>query len=200
VVLLAVVGLTVAVCAALLVLPVRVDVRLTVGPDAAGPPARARVRWLIFAWETGGADRAGKPGSPDRARQPPARRRGGALAALRTPGFPRRCIRLIRELRHALRPRRVVVRARVGLDDPFETGMLAGAAAAGAVLRTPGAFDVEITPDFSDTALAGRADLSWSLRPAAVLWPIVSFLAAPVVWRAGRAALRERRSRVPTVR
>ena len=81
-----------------------------------------------------------------------------------------------------------MIRARVGLDDPCDTGMLAGVLAAGAGVPRPHAFDLEITPDFSEAILVVRAQLSWSLRPARVLWPVATFVLAPVVWRAGRAA------------
>lgn len=180
---------------AVLLLPVRVEVQVELGPDVAGPPVRARIRWLFFSWRTGEGRRLTTP--PVRTDHvttgPPRRGPIGVLAALRTPGFLSRCAKLIREVRHTLRPRRAVVRARIGLDDPFETGMLAAVLAAGTPMPRARALDLEITPDFSEAIAVAQAHLAWSLRPAVVLWPIATFLAAPVVWRAARAAWRARR-------
>ena len=182
-------GLLAAGGLALLLLPVKIDLVIDFGPDLVAPPVRARIRWLWFSWRT--RDGTSSPTAPAQRKQPmDPRRRGpiGLWAALRTPGFLARCVRFLRELRHALWPRQAVIRARVGLDDPCETGMLAGVLAAGAGVPRPHAFEVEITPDFSEAILVVRAQLSWSIRPARVLWPVATFVMAPVVWRAGRAA------------
>lgn len=178
-----------------LLLPVRVDVHVELGTDATGPPVRTRVRWLFFSWRSGeGRRRTAPPVRCDHVTMGPPRRGPiGVLAALRTPGFLLRCAQLLREVLHALRPRRAVVRARIGLGDPYETGMLAGVLAAGVRLPRPRALDLEITPDFAEAIAVARAHFVWSLRPALVLWPIVTFLAAPVVWRAARAAWQARR-------
>lgn len=186
-------GLLAAGVLALLLLPVRIDLVVDLGPDVVTPPARAHIRWLWLSWWTGSTRPS--PAAPARHDQPMGPRRGGPIgvwAALRTPGFVARCARLVRELGRPLWPRRAVIRARIGLGDPYETGMLAGVLAAGAGVPRPDALDLEITPDFSEAILAVRAQLSWSLRPVRVLWPIATFVLAPVVWRAGRAAWKTR--------
>jgi hypothetical protein len=99
-----------------------------------------------------------------------------------------RCAQLAVDVRHALRPRRAVVRARIGFDDPFETGLLAGALAVGAASWPRRSLDVEITPDFSGPIVAVQAQVAWAIRPVVVLWPMATFLTSPVVWRAVRRA------------
>lgn len=182
-------GLLAAGVLLLLLLPVRIDLVVDLGPDVVAPPVRAHVQWLWFSWRSSDAavSRAA-PAQHDHPMGPHRRGPIGVWAAVRTPGFLARCAQLARELRRALWPQWAVIRARVGLDDPFETGLLAGVLAAGAAVPRPHALDLEITPDFSQAVLVVQAQLSWSLRPVAVLWPVATFVLAPVVWRAGRAA------------
>ena len=154
-------GLLGAGVVAVLLLPVRVDVDLNTDPEPMSAAIRTRIRWLWFCWRPAEGRRrptsAGPAGPHDEVAMSP-RRRGpiNILAALRTPGFPGRCAQLLREIRHALRPRQAIVRARIGLDDPFETGLLAGVLAATAGLSRPRAFDLEITPDFSGAVVGPR--------------------------------------------
>ena len=50
---------------------------------------------------------------------------------------------------------------------------------------------VSVEPEFSGEVIEGRANLRWSRSLGSVLWPVVTFLLSPVVWRAG---LRVRRA------
>jgi hypothetical protein len=119
-------------------------------------------------------------------------------AALRTPGLLPRCGRLLRQLVAALWPREVDASLRVGLDDPATTGVLFGGVSALAAVTTID-WRVHVEPDFAGPVCHGRARAAWSVPPAAVLWPVVTFLAAPVVWRAAYGAWRGRPARPAVV-
>jgi hypothetical protein len=187
------VGILTGIGLVVLFVPVRIHLDLGLDTDEAEPvAARWRVRWTFLSWQSGRA----KARPPEKGERPPARGAGWRpfVAAFRTPGFPARCGRAVREAGRALRPASAYVRARVGFDDPAATGMFMGAVSSVAAVPRPAGWDVAITPDFSSAVLAGHANLSWSIPPARVLWPMLTLVAAPVTWRATRAAWAARRT------
>jgi Protein of unknown function (DUF2953) len=187
--------------AAVLFVPVTIELSIVTQPESSAARVSARIGWLVFSLRTpraGGDDErppAARPATPGRKTRRPGRGHAGAMAVLRSPGVLRRCARLGAELLRRLWPDRIRIEARVGLDDPADTGMLVGwgyALHAFAPTRQGSSFRLE--PDFSGAVFMGRADLRWSRSMASLLWPVVTFLSSPVVWRAairaGRSARR----------
>jgi hypothetical protein len=183
--LLACAAVLVGVVVALLLVPISVELRIDVGPGSTRPPVRVAVGWAVFHWRSGGG-RARKHAPPPRGDSTSG---AAVLAALRTPGLFSHVRRLLRRSGRSLLPKSATVRATIGLDDPAQTGMLAGALAIAARLHLSGA-DCRVRMDFLQATFSVRAEATWSLRPAVILGPLVIFLLSPVVWRAARAARR----------
>ncbi len=179
--------------AIILVVPVRVDLELDVAAETSKSSVRMQARWLWFGWRNGKARRTRLQRTlRTRTRTQPARkvRPRRVLAALATRGFLRRVTRLAIELWRALAPRTVDGWVRLGFEDPVSTGVLYGAARALGRLGPTTAWNVRLEPEFAGPALAGHARFVWVVRPGAVLWPVGTFVASPITWRAAFAALR----------
>jgi hypothetical protein len=161
-----------------LVTPVEVELSAV---KAAGDPAvrvKANARWLGLRLPGPPASRRSAKTRPNSGGRRTSIEWSSLRAVLTTPGFMRRFVRLVSEEVRLTRPRRVSLRARVGLDDPSETAMLLAWAYSlrGASIR--------IEPDFTDEVAEGELKILWSRSPGALLWPVVKFAASPVVWRA----------------
>lgn len=123
------------------------------------------------------------------------RRRRRIFAALRTPGFIRRIIKLTRDLLRALKPRRLRVEFIIGLDDPADTGRLWGLLAPLRLLfgtRSIGkssGVSVEITPDFIGPRFTGYSCASVQFVPLQLIGLFVGFAFSPPLLRAARAYL-----------
>lgn len=157
--------------------------------------ARVTLRWLwggvrLPLPEGNGKRRRARPGR--RARKP--RRPSGArraLAVLRSPGFPRRVVRLLGALRARVHVRRLALTARLGLDDPADTGRLWGMMGPVAALAAlPATARVAITPEFTGARFELDARGEVRVVPAAILVTLVAFLLAPATLRAAFAAAR----------
>jgi hypothetical protein len=181
------VGLT-FVAALLLLLAVPIHVHLAVEREGA-VQARARLSWLfglVRARAYPGAARA----RPKQAKRRPARRRSGlgTRIARRVAGgllradFRARSVTFLRDVLRAVRPRNVRLSARIGLDDPADTGRLwAALGPLGALLAHR---DVRLEPGFDEACLRFRAAAHVRLIPAQLLFLIAAFLASPPVIRA----------------
>lgn len=177
-----------------LVAPVRISVDWHGWPESPQPHICVRVRWLAVTWRSGATRRVERTRKKRRRSRPddvgPSGRRWRRMATV--PGLLPRVGRLVSDLVRVLAPRSADVRLRVGLDDPVSTGMWWGAAHAIVGGAQLGKWRLRLEPDFTGPVLAGEAHLEWSLRPGRVLWPVVTFMCAPVTWRAGLAVWRGR--------
>ena len=202
-----VLALLVAAAALLLVVPVRVGVELHVGADET-PRVEAEARWLFLTWRPGTARQTRRArrrqpsAAPPLSPAPPVPRRRRArrrqlLAVIRTPGFPKRVGRLAADVLRTLRPRHVDARFTFGFDDPMATGIVFGASQAVSGLTGAFGWPIRLDPEFAGPALAGDARVAWAVRPAAMLWPVVTFVASPVTWRAAHAGWRAGRRQSP---
>jgi hypothetical protein len=174
-----------------LVVPWHVDVSIEKAAEAPRVTVRTRLRWLMFDWRLR-TPRPTKPSPP----RPRARRRFGfrsVRAAWSTPGFKERIGQFLLSSGRLAVPRSMTAHWRVGFEDPADTGTIVGTSLGLAEIWRGPAWQVAVEPDFSGPVLEGDAHVLWSVRPIAVLWPMLTLAGSPVVWRAGRAALRSRR-------
>ena len=182
-------GLLAALLLVAVLLAVPVELRFWLG-GGAGAPSRVEVAWL-FGWVRRELRRTARGSGPRRwPRVPWARLR--ELRGIWEAGLGRRCTRLLRSLRRWIRIRKMRVRARFGLGDPADTGMLLGhlhALAAAAAAALPG-LDLRLEPDFQEAVLAG--DVAGDLRivPLGALPLLVAFALSPSTLRAVRVLRR----------
>ena len=118
------------------------------------------------------------------------------FSVMRSEGFVRRTIYLIRDLLRSLQPRRFRLQCIVGLDDPADTGRLIGVLAALRIV--PGrkrtfskhsnvAF--EVTPDFTGRRCAGYWCASMRFIPLKLIGVFLVFLFSPPVFRAAKGLI-----------
>ena len=145
-------------------------------------------------------DRAGKQGTADgkSGRTGKQRRKGSAgrgtaraLAILRTPGFPARVLLFGRHLLRAVSPQALDLEARMGLDDPADTGVLWGLLAPlPHAVPLPRSARVRLEPDFAGGSLAVKLNARLRIVPLEVVVRTVQLLLSPRAWRAVWAAAR----------
>ena len=181
------VGLS-CVAALLLLLVVPVHVYLAVERDRA-VQTRLRLSWLFGLVRLRLHPRAARA-QPTQGKQRPARRRResrGRFAhrlarGLLRPDLRARSVAFLRDVLRAVRPRDVCLRARIGMDDPADTGRLWGLLGPlGALLSS---HDVRLDPDFSGACFRFQAAARVQLIPAQLLGLGAAFLCSPSVVRA----------------
>ena len=118
------------------------------------------------------------------------KRRHAFFAVLRTPGFMRRLIYLLRDLLQSSRPRRVRIQFVIGMDDPADTGRVWGALAPLRFLfgrKTIGResnVSIELTPDFSGARFKGYSCASVQFVPLKMIALVLGFFFSAPVFRA----------------
>lgn len=188
-----IVGLFVAVLA----VPLHVDLRIELTDRLR---ARATLRWFFDLMHVAipsrrGADatsrHAARPATatPSRARRPG--RRPNVLAVLRSRGFVRRVGRFVEDLAGAIHLSRLVVRARIGCDDPADTGHLCGVLMPVVAAASATGVDVRCVPDFAHTTVTGAGSGTVTVTPLRLVLVVLAFMASPPVWRAIRAWRRQ---------
>ena len=118
-----------------------------------------------------------------RARQSP-RGPGAVLAAVRDGRFRRRIVKFARDLWGAVRKQSILLRLRIGLGDPADTGRLwAIVGPVAGMLTAVRDATIEIEPEFFDPAF--ELDTSGSIRvvPLHIVYLVVSLMFSPSVWR-----------------
>ncbi len=93
-------------------------------------------------------------------------------------------------LGHAIHCRRCFVRARVGLDDPADTGRLWGIIGPLTSALYRSRLDVEVSPVFHGPELAFQGAAEVRVVPLQLLGTLLSFGLSPATWRVVRPALR----------
>jgi len=116
------------------------------------------------------------------------KRRRDVFAVLRTPGFMRRLIHLLRDLLQSARPRRVRIQFLIGMDDPADTGRLWGALAPLRFLfgkksiGKESSVSIELTPDFAGARFKGYSCASVQFVPLKMIALVLGFFfSAPVL-------------------
>ena len=131
---------------------------------------------------------------PARRRAPRGKSRAGAartraMAALRQPAFRRRALRLAVDLVRAAHLREFVLRLRLGLGDPADTGRLwAWLGPLAAALQSLRHAQVRLEPEFVDPVLEFELHGRARLVPLQWLALLVAFALSPPAWRAWQAA------------
>lgn len=119
------------------------------------------------------------------------RRRAGPsrmLSMLQTEGFPGRVLQLARDLLRRIRIRDLSLDARLGLDDPADTGRLWGVVGPLAVmLPSSRAMQVSIQPDFAAEVFEYQGQGHISIIPIQVLALLLAFSLSPITLRALRS-------------
>ena len=123
-----------------------------------------------------------------------ARQHRAVYAMLRSEGFLRRMLILMRDIFRALSPRRFRLRCVMGLDDPADTGRLMGVLAPfQAFVDRRSSFSVQFTPDFSGPRFTGLCHASVRFIPLQLIGIFLGFLLSVPVLRAIGLSLRAHR-------
>ncbi len=184
---------------ALLAIPV--DVRLSVDCRETWS-GQASVRWLLGVVrlsgsappETKNAERLARAQTRKRRR---SKRKGsripwrGMRAALTSPGFARRGLQFAPRVVSVIRFRSLSGSARIGLDDPADTGLLWGVLGplSTGIAALPFA-NIRIEPEFANPTFVAHGTANVRVVPARLAWTVVAFLISPVTVRAAWAAAR----------
>ena len=147
--------------------------------------SRVRVSWLFGLVSRDVAGGRGKRGKRKHRKGKKDKPKERSLRGLWRSGLGRRGLRLMLEMRRAVRIREFRVRAAVNAGDPSETGMafaLLGPAV-GIVSALPRT-DIAIVPDFGD-APGVRGEIKGRIRlvPIVALRPLLAFALSPGTWR-----------------
>jgi hypothetical protein len=156
--------------------------------------SRVRLGWLwgrvrIPVPAGGRKARRKKPKRPRKPGRPSGARR--ALAVLTSPRFPGRVLRLMRGLLRRIRFTTLELSARLGFDDPADTGRLWGLLGpVSALLTLPAPARVELVPAFDEALFHLDARGEARVVPGAVLLTVLAFVLAPATLRAAWAGVR----------
>ena len=174
------------VVAAALFAPITVDVSVEKAGGESPTRVGVRVSWLGLSIPHGQLARRSRPDrQKTKERSRPSVRWATIRGALGSPGFFRRCARLVRELGRLAVPDRLQLRGQVGFEDPADTGIFLGWLY-GLAASSPSShgWSIQLEPQFAEAVVRGRLQLRWSRSIASVAWPLLTFVASPIVWRA----------------
>ncbi|MEW5942782.1 MAG: DUF2953 domain-containing protein [Pseudomonadota bacterium] len=112
------------------------------------------------------------------------------IQALKSKGFLRRLLKLAIDLIKRIHVRRIVLHARIGLDDPADTGRLwAVVGPVAGVLAIRRGADIAIEPDFAAAVFEVNAEGEVRVVPIALIFVTLAFLLSPATLRAARTVL-----------
>jgi hypothetical protein len=169
---------------------------------------RMRVYWLFGLVRTTvhpGRTRRGRRSTRKSAVLNAGRRRK-LYVLLRSEGFLRQLMLLLKNLLVTFRPRRFRLQWVIGFPDPADTGRLMGLIMPVQVFTGRVSFGrksnlaVQVTPDFSGPCVKGQCHASVGFVPLKLFGLIFGFFLSPVVWRAIRASIREKNALAPSQR
>ena len=141
--------------------------------------AKIRIGWLFgLVWKDIRARKEKKPKE-----KPKKRRKRGIksfLPLLRIKGLPGKILKLVRQIFGCLRIKQLDVTLRVGLDDPFDTGMLCSVLWPALIPPSPsGKVRFRLEPVFSEFAFEASLQGWVRLFPIQLVWLLVSFVLSP---------------------
>ena len=137
--------------------------------------AKIRIGWLFGLVDKD--IRARKKKKPEE-----SRKRGikSFLTLIRIKGLPGKILKLVRQIFGCLRIKQLDVALRVGLDDPFDTGMLCSVVWPALIPPSPsGTVRFRLEPVFNQFTFEASLQGWVRLFPIQLLWPLVSFVLSP---------------------
>ena len=175
----------VVVVAAALFAPITVEVSVEKAGGESPTRVGVRVCWLGLSIPQSQPARRSTTEGRKKKRSRPSVQWATIRGALGSPGFFRRCARLIRELGRLAVPDCLQLRGQVGFEDPADTGIFLGWLY-GLAASSPSTHDwsIQLEPQFAEAVVQGRLQMRWSRSIASIGWPLLTFAASPVVWRA----------------
>ena len=126
------------------------------------------------------------------------KRRRDVYSMLRSEGFVRQLIYLLRDLLRLLKPRRFRLQCHMGLDDPADTGRMMGMLAPLQAFIRKISFgqnsniDIRVIPHFSGPRFKGHCCASVQFVPLRLIGLFLSFLFSPPVIRAAKVLIQRR--------
>ena len=168
-------GAVVVLLAIVLVTPVELELSTV---KAAGNPAvrvQMRGRWLGLRFPGRQTDSEPAKTRPRTDRWHASIEWSALKSVITSPGFIRRFVRLVSEELRLTRPRRFYLRARIGFDDPSDTGMFLGWIHALGVRSSAQASVVRVDPDFTGPVVEGEVRVTWIRSLASFVWPLATF-------------------------
>jgi len=142
--------------------------------------AKIRIGWLFgLVWKD---IRARKKEKPKKEKPKKRRKRGikSFLPLLRIKGLPRKILKLVRQILGCLKIKQLDVALRMGLDDPFDTGMLCSVLWPALIPPSPsGTVRFKLEPVFNQFAFEASLQGWVRLFPIQLVWPLVSFVLSP---------------------
>lgn len=176
---------------ALLAIPLALEFRVGWPNDARNEIVLVWARGLVrTAIPTGDPSNASKKGGARSGHKKRGRRKPvNFLAVIRQRTFRQRLYRFAKDLWHSITREELLVRARIGLGDPAETGQLWAIVGpvSGALAAVKGA-TIVIEPDFVDAAFEFDGSGRLSLIPLQVIVTLIGLLVSPAIWRGIRAS------------
>lgn len=119
-----------------------------------------------------------------------------ALELLRTEGFLRNLMRLLKGLFGTVRVQFLKIEIKLGLEDPADTAEAVGLLWAVLIpLESLSPIRSRIVPSFSEEVLEGSFEGRLRIVPIKIIPPLARFLLSPPTWRAGFRAIRARRGK-----
>lgn len=155
-----------------------------------GFKARAKLGWLFGLIEKDISRKEKKPkkeGKRKRSIKP-------LFAILRTTGFLKKLLQLIKSIFKSLKIHEFKIDLRVGLDDPADTGLLFAAInPAMLYVETFSSLDIHVDPDFTQEKFQGCCKGDIRAFPIQLLGHCILFIFSPATIRAIKAAMVARR-------
>ncbi|HEX73573.1 MAG TPA: hypothetical protein G4N93_00250 [Dehalococcoidia bacterium] len=141
--------------------------------------AKIRIGWLFgLVWKDIRTRKKKKPKE-----KPKKRRKRGIksfLPLLRIKGLLGKILKLIRQILGCLKIKQLDVASRVGLDNPFDTGMLCSVLWPALIPPNPsGKVIFRLEPVFSEFAFEASLQGWVRLFPIQLVWTLVSFVLSP---------------------
>lgn len=116
--------------------------------------------------------------------EPSSRKNKNIFALIRQTSFRRRVIRFVTDLWHAFHKRDVMLRIRIGLGDPADTGQLwALVGPVAGILANSKDVSFEIEPEFFDSTFELNSSGNIRFIPLQIIYLTIAMLLSPSVWQ-----------------
>ena len=172
----------------ILVLSIPIDMAVDLETEE-NVKARMRVGWLFgLVWKDISGRRKKRPEKIVKKKR--RIRIKSLFSVLRTKGLAGAIFKLARRMLSCLKIRQLDTELRLGLDDPFETGMMCSVLWPGLVpLSSVGPVRFRIEPAFDEPAFEVNLYGRLRLFPIQMVVPLLGFIISPTGWRTVRSVV-----------